>query len=206
MFIANRNEFQPKIILVTSAIPKEGKTTVVSNLGRALAAAQSRVLLIDADFRRGSLHNVFGLGLKPGLLEVLNQSISPAQAIVSTGHPGLFLLPAGESGSGTSDAFVYNPLHLLLNEIAAQYNYIIIDSAPVLATDEAASLGPHTDGVCMVVRASYTSATATREALGRLRRRKVKVLGMIYNYTSASSDYYHRYSRRYSNRSGRLTS
>ena len=197
LFMSTGQNSQPKVILVTSAIPKEGKTTVASNLARTLAMSGSRVLLIDADVRRGSLHQIFDVRLKPGLLEVLGQEVSPAQAIVPTVQPGLFILPAGESGNNSSDAFLRSKVDQLLHDLAAQYSYIVIDSAPVLATDDAACLGPNTDGVFMVVRASYTSARATREALDRLRKRKVTVLGMVYNYAPPSSDYYCQYSRDY---------
>jgi polysaccharide biosynthesis transport protein len=188
---------QTKVVLITSAIPKEGKTTVASNLARTLAMSGSRVLLVDADVRRGSVHQIFNVSLNPGLLEVLSQEVPTAQAIVPTTQPGLFILPAGESGHGNSDTFLRRGMAQLLHDLAAQYNYIVIDSAPVLATDDAACLGPSTDGVLMVVRASYTSARAAREALDRLRKRKVNVLGMVYNCAPASADYYCRYSRDY---------
>jgi len=82
---------QPKVILVTSAIPKEGKTTVASNLAITLAMSGSRVLLVDADFRRGSVHRIFSVSLKPGLLEVLSQGVSPAQVIVPTAESNLYV-------------------------------------------------------------------------------------------------------------------
>jgi capsular exopolysaccharide synthesis family protein len=197
LFMPSTQNAQPKVILITSAIPKEGKTTVASNLARTLAVSGSSVLLVDADLRRGSVHQVFDVCLKPGLREVLSHEVPAAQAIVETAHPGLFVLPAGELGNSNSDAFLRSGMSQLLHDLAAQYSYIVIDSAPVLATDDAACLGPSTDGVFMVVRASYTSARMTREALDRLRKRKVTVLGMVYNCAPPSSDYYWRYSRDY---------
>lgn len=196
LFMSEQN-IQPKVILVTSAIPKEGKTTVASNLARTLAMSGSRVLLVDADIRRSSIHQIFGVCLKPGLLEVLSQAVPPAQAIVLTTQPGLFVLPAGDSGNISSDAFLRNRIDLLLRDLATQYNYIVIDTAPVLATDDAVCLGRHTDGVFMVVRASYTSARMVRDALDRLRIRQIKILGTVYNFAPPSADYYSRYSRDY---------
>jgi succinoglycan biosynthesis transport protein ExoP len=182
---------------VTSAIPKEGKTTVSSHLAITLAMSGSRVLLVDADFRRASVHLLFHVGLKPGLLEVLSQGISPAQAIVSTAEPNLYVLPAGKDGDSSSDLFLRCRVDLLLKDLAGQYNYIVIDSAPVLATDDAACLGPFTDGVFMVVRAAHTSSRMACEALDRLLRRNSKILGMIYNRAPASTDYYCQYTRDY---------
>jgi succinoglycan biosynthesis transport protein ExoP len=197
LFTSTGQDNQPRVVLITSAIPKEGKTTVASNLARTLAMSGSRVLLVDADVRRGSVHQIFNVCLNPGLLEVLSEEASLAQAIVPTAQPGLFILPAGESGHGNSDTFLRRGMAQLLRDLAAQYNYIVIDSAPVLATDDAVCLGPSTDGVFMVVRASYTSARAAREALDRLRKLKVNVLGTVYNCAPPSADYYCQYSRDY---------
>jgi len=91
---------------------------------------------------------------------------------------------------------------LLLKDLAGQFNYIVIDSAPVLATDDAACLGPFTDGVYMVVRAAHTSSRMAAEALDRLSRRNVRILGMIYNRAPASTDYYCHYTRDYHGASG----
>jgi len=193
---------QPKVILVTSAIPKEGKTTVASNLARTLAVSGSRVLLVDADVRRGSLHRIFGVGLKPGLVEVLSQGVSPALVVVPTAEPNLFLLPAGEAHNSSSDVLLRCRVDLLLHDLARQYNYIVIDSPPVLATDDAPCLGSYTDGAFMVVRASFTSSRMVVEALDRLRRRNVKVLGMLYNFAPRSTDYYWRYNRDYHSANG----
>ncbi len=187
----------PKVVLVTSAIPQEGKTTVSSNLAETMALSGSRVLLVDADFRRGTVHRVFGVRRKPGLLEVLGEGFSLAQAIVSTGQPNLFILPAGEAANCSSDVLLRYRVDRLLQALARMYDHVVIDSAPVLATDDAACLGPYTDGAFLVVRAAYTSSRMTQEACERLQRRNVKLLGLIYNYAPSSTDYYCQYSRDY---------
>jgi capsular exopolysaccharide synthesis family protein len=190
-------EAHPRVILVTSAVPNEGKTTVCSNLARTLAMSGSRVLLIDADYRRSSAHRNFGVDLKPGLVGVLSQEVSVDQAIVPTAEQNLFVLPAGECGDNSSDLFLRGRVDLLLRDVGQKFDYVLVDSAPVLATDDAACLGPHTDGAFMVVRASYTSSRMASEALERLNRRHVKVLGMVYNCAPKSSDYYYQYSSEY---------
>ncbi len=188
---------KPRIILVTSAIPKEGKTTVSANLAGTLALAGSRVLLVDADLRRSSLHRIFGVRRMPGLWEVLNEAVTTSQAIVPTNQPNLMLLPAGEGAGAGSEVFLRRPIEQLLRDLASQYDYVLIDSAPVLATDDAATLGPKTDGVFLVVRASHTSSQMAREALDRLRKRSAKILGVIYNRAAPSTNYYSRYTRDY---------
>lgn len=187
----------PKVILVTSAIPKEGKTTVTANLGKALAMAGERVLLIDADLRRSALHRVFEVALRPGLNEVLGQTSSVNEAIVSTKYPNLFLLPAGEADDPGSELFLTRRLGPLLQELTSRFTYVLVDTAPVLATDDAGTLGSRMHGALMVVRAAYTSAGTIREALERLRTRRVKLLGLVYNRAAAWSDAYSQYGREY---------
>jgi tyrosine-protein kinase Etk/Wzc len=163
----------------------------------ALAMAGERVLLIDADLRRSSLHKVFLVKGRPGLSEVLAQTVSASEAIVRTMTANLFLLPAGEPDEPGSEVFLMQPLESLLHELTSRFTYIIFDTAPVLATDDAGTLGARTHGVFMVVRAGYTSARMIRESLERLHRRKVHLLGLIYNRAGRSSDYYSKYTREY---------
>ncbi|HVV71138.1 MAG TPA: polysaccharide biosynthesis tyrosine autokinase, partial [Verrucomicrobiae bacterium] len=201
LFMA-RQERKPKIILITSAIPQEGKTTVASNLAGALAASGSRVLLVDADLRRPSVHRVFGIGVEPGLAEVLSQTASLPDAVVASSDPILRLLPAGQGVDGGSDLLLKRRVDLLLRGLAGDYDYILIDSAPILATDDAASIGPHCDGVFMVLRADYTSERTAREALERLRQRRIKVLGVVYNCARPSTDFYCQDGRDYYRKNG----
>jgi capsular exopolysaccharide synthesis family protein len=188
---------QPKVVLVTSSVPKEGKSTVAANLALSLAMAGSRVLIIDADFRRGSLHRTFGTPMKPGLYEVLNQEVAPEDAIMATGQFDLHVMATGSGEKASSDIFLRRHIDRLLKDLSGVFDHIIIDSAPVLATDDAACIGPHTDGAFMVVRASYTSSRMAEEAMSRLRRRQVKLLGTVYNCAPRSSDYYCYYTHDY---------
>jgi capsular exopolysaccharide synthesis family protein len=204
---------RPRIILVTSAVPREGKSTVAANLAYSLAVSGSRVLLVDADLRRSSLHQLFGVALKPGLREVLTKGLPAGAAIVPVRLPQalaaesgesdsfssakLFLLPSGESGTGSAEILLGSQVNELLRNLAAQYDYVIIDSPPVLATDDAMGLATKVDGVFMVVRASYTHSRMVRDALDRLHKCQVKILGMVYNRSAPSADYYYRYRRDY---------
>lgn len=219
LFFMFEKAARPRIILLTSAIPKEGKSTVAANLACTLAASGSRVLLIDADLRCSSLHNILGVNLEPGLREALSQTVPPGDAIVpvplepsSDARPltsglrspssGLFLLPAGAPGADSSELFAPGRVEGFLQELAAQYDHIVIDSPPVLATNDAIGLASMADGVFMVVRASYTSSRMVCEALDRMRRCNAKVIGIVYNRAAPSTDYYYRYSRAYRSANG----
>ena len=165
-----------------------------------MAMGNSRVLLVDADMRRGALHEFFGAASGPGLAEVLNREISPANAIVCTGLENLALLPAGEAKQNPGELVLSSEWGRFLTEARQQFDYVLVDTPPVLATDDAASLAPKVDGVLFVVRGSYTSARMARGALDALRQRHIRVLGLIFNRAVSSRYeryYYERYQRSY---------
>ena len=195
-------EPRPKAFLVTSAVPGEGKSTVAVNLGIILAGGGSRTLLIDADLRKGLLHTYFKVESSPGLIEVLDGSVKWQDALVTTEIKNLTLLPRGKSGVGPTEFFMSEASDQFLREVyAAGYDRIIVDSAPILATDDTACLAPKIDATLFVVRAEASSMRLTRTALDALHKRQVNVLGLILNAASLRSSeyqYYHKYGDYYS--------
>jgi capsular exopolysaccharide synthesis family protein len=186
---------KPKTIIVASSVPEEGKSTVALYLAATMAMGNSRVLLIDADMRRGALHEFFGAASSPGLAEILNGEISPANAIVHTGLENLALLPAGEAKRNPGELVLSSEWSRLLTEAKQQFDYVLVDTPPVLAADDVASLAPKVDGVLFVVRGSFTSARMARGALEVLRQRHVRMLGLIFNRAVSSPYEYHYYQR-----------
>ncbi len=213
LFFMFEESARPRVILLTSSVPKEGKSTVAAHLAASLALAGSRVVIVDADLRRSSLHQLFGVSPKPGLREVLTQQVPLSKAILPVRIPHalsteangsadgqsarLFLLPSGGAKAGHAEILLDGHTGELIRGLAAQYDYVIIDSPPMLAADDAVALAAKADGIFMVVRASYTGSRMVREALDRLRKRRVKILGLVYNRATPSKDYYYRYSREY---------
>jgi capsular exopolysaccharide synthesis family protein len=195
LFMSNGG-MKPGTIMVASSVPEEGKSTVALYLAATMAMGNSRVLLIDADMRQGTLHEFFGVASGPGLAEMLNREISSANAIVQTGFDNLALLPAGEAKRNPGELVLSSDWSRFLTEARQQFDYIIIDTPPVLATGDAATLAPNVEGVLFVVRGSFTSARMARRALDLLRQRHVRVLGLIFN-RSVPSPYEHHYYQRY---------
>ena len=193
-------QVRPRLILVTSAASQEGKSTVAANLAASLAQSGARVLLVDADMHRSSIHRIFNICPAPGLKEILAETTSLEKAIVPTAQSGLFLLPAGEHNLTQSEKLLQFPLERLFSELSRRYEYVIVDSPPVLATDDVMSLAHNVDGVFLVVRGQCTSASIVREALGRLLKCNVRVLGTIYNRAEPSSNSYHKYGGAYNDR------
>ncbi len=190
---------RPKTLLVTSAVPNEGKSTVSSNLALVLAAAGMKTLLIDADLRRGAIHQAFGVSRDPGLTDVLGHSVNWKIAIRTTGVENLHILPRGRNVPQPSEYLLNRNTDRLLQELYPMYDYIIIDSSPVLAADDTASLAPKIDATLFVVRMGFTSAKMTRKSLEILYDRQANIPGLILNQVDTSSPefVYYQYSEYY---------
>ena len=191
---------RPKSFLVTSAVPSEGKSTVSANLAITMALSGARTLLIDCDLRRGALRETFGISSKIGFSEVLKQEVNWREVVVPTAYETLFVLPRGNTLSQPSEHLLRDSTEALLKEIYQYYDYVIIDSSPVLAADDTTSLAPKIDATIFVVRLSYTSARLTKKALELLYGRQVNIPGVILNFvdTSLPEYYYYQYSEYYS--------
>jgi succinoglycan biosynthesis transport protein ExoP len=190
---------RPKTMLITSSVPNEGKSTISSNLAITMALSGARTLLIDGDLRRGALREAFGISSKIGFSEVLKQEVNWQEVVVPTTYENLFLLPRGKTLGQPSEHLLRESTDALLRDMYNQYDYIIIDSSPVLAADDSTSLAPKIDATLFVVRLSYTSARLTRKSLELLYNRQVNVPGVILNYvdTSLPEYYYYQYSEYY---------
>jgi polysaccharide biosynthesis transport protein len=183
---------RPKTIVITSSIPDEGKSLTSANLAITMANAGSSVLLVDADLRKGILHNRFGLTASPGLSETFLQELNWEEAVQTTNVPNLFMLPRGTRTDKSSELFVGPATEQFLKEASLKYDYVLVDTAPVMAVDDVTSLAPHVDGVLFVIRAEHTSARLARAALDLLYQRQVQVLGLVFNgVRPTSADYYY---------------
>jgi capsular exopolysaccharide synthesis family protein len=197
IFMPNLSEL--KLLLITSAIPNEGKSTVASNLAITMAASGQRVLLIDADLRRGDLASLFDTDGRIGLSSILRDEVAWKSAVQSTGHPTLSLIPRGPVTNQSGELLLRPRLTALLEEFKREYDLVIFNTAPILATDDTPTIAPHFDGTLMIVRAQFTSARLTRNALDALYQRQVNVLGLILNCidTEMPDYYYYQYPKYY---------
>lgn len=146
---------RPKVLLITSAIPGEGKSTVAANLARTLAFGGSRVLLVDADLRMGHLCEMFGAPSEPGLVELLQQPDNLDQIIQKDSIQNFAFLARGKATGHSSDLFLGQAFDELLVRLRQRYDYVLVDSSPVFAADDASTLAPKADGTLFVVRGNY---------------------------------------------------
>jgi capsular exopolysaccharide synthesis family protein len=186
---------RPKTLLVTSSVPNEGKSLTAANLAITMASSGSRVLLVDADARKGALHERFEVPAAPGLTEVLGKGLNWEEVVQATKYPTLFLMPQGTFAPNASELFISDATKQFLQQASAKYDYVVLDTVPVMAADDVTSLAPLVDGVIFLVRAEFTSARVARAALHSLYQRQVRVLGLIFNSARPSFEdyYYYRY-------------
>ena len=197
IFMPNQTEL--KTLIVTSAIPNEGKSTITSNLAITMAAAGARVLLVDADLRRGDIAALFDIDGRQGLSNVLRGEVNWKTCIQKGPKESLHIIPRGPTTNQSGELLLLPIVPKLLEEWKAVYDLVIFNTAPILATDDTPTLAPNFDGTLMVIRASFTSARLTRNALNSLYQRQVNVLGLILNCvdTEVPGYYYYQYPKYY---------
>jgi len=192
----------PKAILVTSARPQEGKTTTAINSAIVLAQKGVRVLLIDADLRRPSVHKTLGMGPRSGLSNVLTgsatleQTISPSPIL-----PNLFVLPAGSPPPNPAELLASSNMKDVLNQLREQFDHIVIDTPPTLSVTDAVVLSPRVDAIILVIRSGQTTKQALRRARDILTQVNAHLTGVLLNavdLTSPDYYYYYEYQGKYS--------
>jgi len=190
-----------KTLVVTSAAPGEGKTLTAANLAVTLAYDGLRVLLVDCDIRRPRVHGLFHLPRAPGLMELLTASGGPGgprlPAIRDTSVVGLSVLPCGALPSNAANLLSGTRMRVLLQELREQYDIIVLDTPPVLATADAGIVASLTDGVLLVVRAGATDKNAAQRACQQLANVGARVIGTVLNdpggQVAKEGDYYYPY-------------
>jgi capsular exopolysaccharide synthesis family protein len=189
-----------KSLMLSSASPSEGKTTIAVHLAIAHAQQKHKTLLIDGDLRRPGVHTKLGLMPESGLAAALmNGLVWQDKVIQPAGIPGLYVLPAGPSSRRCADLMGAN-LKQILAQAEAEYDLVIVDAPPILGFPEPLQMAAAVDGVVMVAVAGETNRKAIDLALTTLRRLRANVLGLVLNeITSDTSDgyYYHGYYGKY---------
>jgi succinoglycan biosynthesis transport protein ExoP len=197
------DQTESTVLLVTSPNPSEGKSLVVANLAVVIAQTGCRVLVMDSDLRRPVLQEIFGLDNHTGLTEYLRsyRASEPAellqdrltQAIHGTPEPGLYVMTSGPVPPNPSELLGSSTYHQLLDELKRRFDYIILDSPPVLAVTDAAVLSARVDGTVLVIDAEKTPKNQLRQSVERLREVNAKILGVVVNRVTPRMDGYRLY-------------
>jgi capsular exopolysaccharide synthesis family protein len=174
-------------IVLTSAVPGEGKTTLAAHLGIANADRGKKTLLVDADLRRPSLSSKFGITAREGLSSVLTGELRWQDVILPIpGSPNLGLIPAGLGSHRASD-LIGPRISTLLDEFAKEYDLVILDAPPLLGFAECLQMASAADGVLVTAIAGKTKRRAVAEVIGSLRRVHANIIGVVLNQVSKTT-------------------
>ncbi len=178
-------------ILVTSTGPDEGKTVVACNLAVVLAQTGQRVLIIDSDLRRPSVHKFFELSQEPGFSDVSSGRAKPSEVLRETWMPGLWMLASGRTPPNPSELLSSEPYRKFIDSLTEAFDWVIIDSPPVMAVTDATIVANVTSGVIFVVASDQADSAAAANAVAQLDVGHVRFVGAILNKVALAEDFFY---------------
>jgi succinoglycan biosynthesis transport protein ExoP len=177
-----------QVVLITSAATMEGRTTVASQLAASLARAGRRTLLVDGDLRRPALHSLFDAPLEDGLCEVLRGEADVADVIRPTHAEGLWLLTAGYCDVDAIHALATEQMQPVFDKLRTEYDFIIIDGAPIIGLSDALIFGQYSDGAVISVRRDFSQMPKIHQATALLHDVGIRVIGAVVNGVPTKAD------------------
>jgi tyrosine-protein kinase len=181
----------PRVVVLTSPMPGDGKSSTASNLSLVLAQRGVRVALVDADLRRGALAHVHGASRTPGLSEVLTGQAELSEVVrpvdVDAEHQ-FHLLPAGSPPPNPAELLGLNQMRTILKRLSEDHDLVIVDAPPLNVVTDASILGALGDGVILVVRAGVTEEAPLAFAVDQLEKVEARVLGAVLNEVGEGED------------------
>lgn len=189
-----------KLIMVTSSGPAEGKSTVLANLGVALAQTGKKILIIDCDLRRPVQHEVFSVSNQKGVTNYITGYCSFEEAVLETQIPDLYVMPSGPIPPNPSELLGSKVMENLLHTVKEHFDLILIDAPPVMAVADPLIIGPKCDGVLMVVRSGQTKIQLLKDTREALEKAQLNVIGAVLNDVNRKKQgygYYGKYYARY---------
>ncbi|MFL5242843.1 MAG: polysaccharide biosynthesis tyrosine autokinase [Gemmataceae bacterium] len=189
LLLKDATEAATRVVMVTSAVAGEGKTTLASHLASSLARAGRKTLLIDCDLRGPAAHQLFELPLQPGLSEILLEEIDPDHAIQTTNVDGLWLLSAGQWDREVMYALARDGVKLLFDRLKEEFDFIIVDSHPILPATDSLLVGQHADAVILSILRDVSQSPRVFAACQRLSTLGIRILGAVVSGTNPDEIY-----------------
>ena len=187
----NTIEHPIKIILFTSAVPGEGKSTIVSNLGLAIGKVGQNVIIVDCDMRIPTQHKIFDLPNKLGLSTVLNQQARFIDVVQKSRNPNSWILTSGPIVNNAMELLGSPQMKSLIELLTGKFDYVLLDTPALLPVGDAIPLSPLVDGIVLVVRQAYCKEDDLREVNKQLADFNAKFIGVIVNDTKQTRSYYY---------------
>lgn len=180
-------------LLVTSCIPREGKSTTVANLGVTFAMAEKKVLIIDADLRRPILHRLFGVPNNLGLTHSLSDAAEFEQVLTPTRVPNLWVVTSGIIPPNPSELLGSQKMHAFLTRAMKQFDMVLLDSPPISSLADASILGAIVDGVLFIVKVNMANRDLILKAKEQLQTVGANIVGVALNDVDIKRDGYYQY-------------
>lgn len=177
-----------QVVLVTSPDSMEGCTTVASHLALSLSRAGRRTLLVDGDLREPALHKLFGMPVEDGVCEVLRSEIDVADAVRPTNTEGLWLMTAGQCDMQAIQALATEQLQPIFEKLRAEFDFVIIDGAPLLGMSDSVSLGQHVDGAILTLLRDRSDVRKVQRSAELLKTMGIRLFGSVINGVHQKSD------------------
>ena len=180
-----------KVIVITSSDPEEGKSTTAGNLAISLAQSEKKVILVDCDLRKPSLHKTFNISNVYGLSDVLIGEETFEKSIEKVGE--LTILTSGKVPPNPSEMLASNAMTKLLERLKEEYDYVILDTPPTIAVTDAQVLSTKADGTIVVVRAEKTKKDSVKNTISLLKKVNANIIGTVINGVDVSRENYYYY-------------
>lgn len=187
-----------KVIQIVSSVAHEGKTTVISNLAVSLGLTDKKVVVVDTDFRRPRLHHRFGKKLEGGLSEYVLGTMEKKDIIKVTDYKNVDIITRGGKVYNPSLVLVSEKFKNLIKELREEYDYVLIDCAPILSVSDYIHVLSVSDGVLFMVAYGQTTRNQVADAVKELKQNKANILGSVFTmYNKKRDNYYHGYGHGY---------
>lgn len=181
-----------RVITVTSALPKEGKSTTAGNLALSLSNTNKKVLLVDCDMRKPSIHKKFGISNEKGIVELLSEN-KTMEDVLHKYNEKLDILPAGTTPPNPSEMLSSNRMDHFVKEMKNHYDYVILDTPPIQVVSDAQILSTKSDGTLLVIKSSTTKKEEVASAVDLINKVNGKIMGTVLNGVNDKKKKYNYY-------------
>jgi capsular exopolysaccharide synthesis family protein len=187
------NQNSNQCVVVTSAMIGEGKSITSSFLAITAAnLSQMKVVLVDFDLRRPRIHEYFNVGSRPGITDIIKGDLKVKAAARDTTIPNLKIISSGISSKGAGELIDQADMPVMVQELKFYFDFVVIDSPPVIPVSDPLLIAGQADGVLMVVKAGYTQREVVKRAINLLRNASIKIYGLVLNDYNEVLPYYYK--------------
>ncbi|QWB95410.1 CpsD/CapB family tyrosine-protein kinase [Mycoplasmatota bacterium] len=170
-----------KVLQFTSTLPSEGKSTFVSNIAYLLSQKNKKVILLDLDLRKPKINRAFSVPNKNGITDYISSKITLEEAIKTSEDLGIDFMVAGENTSLVTNVLESNKMKELIDSLRERYDYVLLDTPPVMAVSDAIVVSRYTDGIIFIIAQGKAKKKLVKESIQTLKRYDVNILGIVFN-------------------------